>query len=645
MSQSHGGTRLCPSIRVMYLALAILGGSLPAVAQEAPTEPRPNVLFILCDDLGYGDLGTLFQNGREESRRHSTPHMDRMANEGRIFLRHYCPAPVCAPSRASLMMGRHQGHAAIRNNQFDKALPEGPNIASALQRAGYRTALIGKWGLQGKGESPETWPAYPTKRGFDEFFGYVRHRDGHSHYPAHKTEARGAMELYDGDADVSAQLTGCYTTDLFTARAKKFLIERAAAESRQPFFLLLTYDTPHAALHVPAAPYPEGGGLEGGIQWLGEPGGMINTASQPIDSFLHPDYADQDWTNSEKRFATMVRRLDDSVGDLMQTLDDLELAEKTLLVLTSDNGPHKEAYTPGRRYGADRFDSFGPLDGVKRDVYEGGIRVPTIARWPGEVPAGTSSPRISQFHDWLPTLLDLASARAPLGTDGVSMAADLRGDDRSPVGTVYVEYSVGGKTPGYEEFSPGRRGAKRGQMQAIYLKGYKGVRTNIQSHTDPFQIYETLEDPGETHDLAGTSPFFDRLNLSMQKEVLRLRRPNPTAPRPYDDVPVPSLRSYREGFEVVTSLERGVLSETGDTSFTHMSEFDIATTGRYTFHLRAPGGAVFRLHRALMIDSEAKPSEKVLTASVLLEAGKHAVSVDGQALKGEPAFELTWKGP
>ncbi|QDV08315.1 Arylsulfatase [Planctomycetes bacterium Poly30] len=627
-----------------------MGGGLCASEQAppeaSPRESRPNVLFILCDDLGYGDLGVLFQNERQESRRHSTPHMDRLAREGRILLRHYCPAPVCAPSRASLMSGQHQGHASIRDNQFDKALPEGPNMASLLQGAGYRTALIGKWGLQGNGESPATWPAYPTKRGFDEFFGYVRHRDGHSHYPAHKTEARGKMELYDGQENVSAQLTGCYTTDLFTARAKKFLAERAAAESSQPFFLLLTYDTPHAALHVPAAPYPEGSGMNGGVQWLGEPGAMINTAAEPIDSFLHPDYRGQEWTDSEKRFATMVRRLDDGVGDLMQTLDDLGLTENTLLVLTSDNGPHNEAYTPGRRYGADRFDSFGPLDGIKRDVYEGGIRVPTIARWPGEVPAGSSSPRISQFHDWLPTLLELGGARAPSGTDGVSMAADLRGDEQSPVGTVYVEYTAGGKTPGYEEFDPRRRGAKRGQMQAIYLDGYKGVRTDIQSHEDPFQIYETLGDPGESHDLAGTSPFFERLNISMRKEVLRIRRPNPSAPRPYDHVPMPSLRPHRESLdEVLTSIEREVLSETRDTSFGHQTHVSIRTTGRYTFHLHAPGGAVFRLHRAIMIDSESQPSEEVRTASVLLEAGQHVVSVDGQALKGRPAFELTWEGP
>ena len=632
-------------MRTLILALILLGGALPASGQAAQEESRPNILFILCDDLGYGDLGALFQNDREESRRHSTPHMDRMAEEGCIMLRHYCPAPVCAPSRASLMLGRHQGHAAIRDNQFDKALPDVPNVASLLQDAGYRTALIGKWGLQCKGKSPETWPAYPTKRGFDEFFGYVRHRDGHSHYPAHKTEARGKMELYDGAVNVSDQLTGCYTTDLFTARAKKFMAERAAAETPQPFFLLLTYDTPHAALHVPAAAYPEGGGVEGGVQWTGEPGAMINTAAEPIDSFLHPDYADQDWTDSEKRFATMVRRLDDSVGDLMQTLDDLGMAENTFVVLTSDNGPHKEAYTPGRKYGADRFDSFGPLDGIKRDVYEGGVRVPTIVRWPGEVPASTTSTRPSQFHDWLPTLVSAGGAWSPWGTDGVSLVKDLRGKTVSAPGTVYVEYSAGGKTPNYEEFETERRGEKRGQMQVIYLDGFKGVRTNIQSHEDPFQIYDTLEDPGETKNLAGQDLYFEKLGARMRDEVLRIRRPNPSAPRPYDDVPVPSFSSFREGTETVTSWQPEVLSETEQARFSHQNYIDVPTTGRWTFHLQAPGGAVLRLHRAIVIDGEHNPTAQVLTGSILLEAGSHPVLVEGVAPKGLPPFKLSWDGP
>ncbi|MEM8710260.1 MAG: sulfatase-like hydrolase/transferase, partial [Planctomycetota bacterium] len=272
----HCFPRVSAARAAVVFAAALGLTSARLIPQEQPTQP--NIVFVLCDDLGFGDLGVLFQNDREEDRKLATPHMDALAAEGTLLTRHYCPAPVCAPSRASLMLGQHQGHAAIRDNQFDKALPQDHNLATLLGDAGYHTALVGKWGLQGPGSSPSEWPAFPTKVGFDEFFGYVRHRDGHSHYPAHRTEARGPMELYDGDAEVSSTLTGCYTTDLFTARAKKVIVDHARGDRETPLFLMLAYDTPHAALHIPSAPYPEGRGVEGGMQWLGTPGRMISTA-------------------------------------------------------------------------------------------------------------------------------------------------------------------------------------------------------------------------------------------------------------------------------------------------------------------------------------------------------------------------------
>lgn len=233
---------------------------------------QPNIIFILTDDLGYGDVGVIFQNQRAIQGKpyHKTPHFDQLAGDGMLLTRHYAGAPVCAPSRASLLQGVHQGHANVRNNQFDKALSDNHNLATVLKQAGYTTGIIGKWGLQGTdGDSPEEWEAYPTKRGFDYFFGQVSHYDGHNHYPAHEVAQRSKMEIYSGTEEISNQLRGVYTTDLFTAMAKKWITDHRQDDPGQPFFLYLAYDTPHAGLEIAPSPYPEGGGMEGGgsVDW------------------------------------------------------------------------------------------------------------------------------------------------------------------------------------------------------------------------------------------------------------------------------------------------------------------------------------------------------------------------------------------
>jgi hypothetical protein len=233
-----------------------------------PTDPqsrlaRPNVVFVLTDDLGWGDLGVLYQGSLPGPKRLDTPHLDRMAAEGAVLMQHYCPASVCAPSRASLLLGVHQGHAGVRDNQFDKALEPNHTLGTTLQSAGYATAAIGKWGLQGNGSSAANWPAYPTRRGFDTFYGYVRHADGHNHYPFHQTAARPPKEVWDGTNEVSSGLALCYTADLWTARAKKLLVDHRVATPERPFFLYLAYDTPHASLDLPTQAYPAGSGLGG----------------------------------------------------------------------------------------------------------------------------------------------------------------------------------------------------------------------------------------------------------------------------------------------------------------------------------------------------------------------------------------------
>ena len=281
----------------------------PQVAAKSdPSSPsskskRPNILFIFADDLGYGDLGVLYQN-EKRGKKHKTPFFDQLAADGLILDRHYCPAPVCAPSRGSLLTGLHQGHANVRDNQFDKALEDNHNLATVLKAAGYSTNLIGKWGLQGSGGSPTAWPAYPTKRGFDTFFGYVRHKDGHTHYPGNNVVFKNKkfspkVELFDQDQnlqfpvgdekDAASNLNLAFTPDLFTAQAKKVISDEVNDGDEQPFFLFLSYDTPHAALQLPPSAYPgennsndldtAGFGLEGGVLLTGEPGAFINTAT------------------------------------------------------------------------------------------------------------------------------------------------------------------------------------------------------------------------------------------------------------------------------------------------------------------------------------------------------------------------------
>ena len=410
--------------------IASAGASL-YISDPVLTGRRPNIIFILTDDLGYGDLGVLFQNARAAGMpKEATPNLDIFAAEGMQLRQQYCPAPVCAPSRASFLLGVHQGHANVRDQQYDKALDNNHTLGTVLREAGYATAVIGKWGLGGDdlgGTTPADWPAYPTKRGFDYFFGYERHADGHDHYPKEAPYSPNSKECYDQSNNITPILDKCYTTDLFTARAKKWITDQHNSQPNQPFFLYLAYDTPHSVYELPTIAYPTGGGATGGLQWLGAAGHMINTASGTVDSYFFPDYAnatyDDDnnpatpqvpWPEVFQRYATSVRRIDDAVGDLKQLLQDLALDTNTLVIFTSDNGPTTEdALNLSVTYAANFFDNFGPFDGVKRDTWEGGIRMPTFVRWPGRVPAGTTNMTPSQFHDWMPTFTDLAGLPVP----------------------------------------------------------------------------------------------------------------------------------------------------------------------------------------------------------------------------------------
>ena len=654
----------------------------PLMAADQPPEAslaKPNIIFVFCDDMGPGDIGVLWQNGREGRQKFATPNLDQFANEGMILTRHYCPAPVCAPSRGSLLMGRHQGHCAIRNSQFDKKMPDEHTLGSVLQKAGYATAAIGKWGLQGgkyklkwpgqRGDrSPELEPSHPLLRGFDFYYGYTGHVDGHYHYPL-----KGNRPMYDGYTDMTDSLAKCYTTDLFTARTKKWITDHHRAHPEQPFFTYLAYDTPHAPQQVPTTShltrtsnYPAGGGLTGGVQWNADAsGGQINTAKGSIDQGMHPAFASRlgddgkPWPDHAIRHATMIRRIGDAVVDIVQLLKDLDIDKNTLIVFTSDNGSHGED-----GYRADYFDTFGPYDGRKRDMWEGGVRMPTLLRWPSVIASGSKSDVPSQFHDWMATFCDLAGVQAPALSDGVSLVPTLTGKGKQARSTVYSEFLVGGATVNYAEFEPSRRGQKRGQMQSILIGDYKGVRVNIKDHQSVFEVYHTLNDPKESIDLAGQSGV--PTQQQFQAAVLRTRRIDPAARRPYDNELIPALakRTVRPGLmrkefpgqfpwvpqfnqrkpsgqRVVDELQ----AAPGAQQFS--GYLRVPKSGVYHFAITTKGKAVVRLHDALLIDadSHAKAGSKALSGKIALQAGLHPLRLNYLAGKHAGALSLEWQVP
>lgn len=643
------------------------------------TSDGPNIIYIICDDLGYGDLGVLFQNSRSNGvPRHATPQLDTMATAGMQLRSHYCPAPVCAPSRSSLLSGVHQGHSEVRDNQFDKALANNHSLASMLNTAGYKTAAFGKWGLQGSGTAPY-WEAHPLSRGFDYFYGYIRHGDGHRHYP--KEDGKEVYENYD---EVSSGLDKCYTTDLFTGGAKRWITNHlASAEADKPMFLYLAYDTPHAILQYPSTAYPAGGGLTGGVQWVGTPGAMINTATGTVDGYIHPDYAsatyDHDgnpgtaeiaWPDIAKRWAGGVRRIDDAVGDLMVLLDDLNIATNTLIVFTSDNGVTRESYLAAS-FEPGFFDSFGPFDGIKRDTWEGGIRMPALTYWPGTIPSNTISDAPSAFWDWMPTFAELAGQPVPAISDGVSLVPELTGADSRDDSTIYVEYYQNGSTPTYPEFETTHQGRQRNQMQVVQLEGYKGVRYNVTAHSDDFEIYDVINDPKETSNLA-TNPSLVGLQQRMKDRVLQLRRPNGTAVRPYDSESVPpasvsgsftnGLTEYAifegawpwlPGFAAMTPAATGTVAgvdlsiapSTNQYGVLFTGYLDIKVAGDYTFYLTSDKGANLRIHDALVIDDDYLHTGAEVSGTIKLAIGKHPFRLSYRHEGGSESLSFLYQGP
>jgi arylsulfatase A-like enzyme len=417
---------------------------------SAAADERPNIIFILADDLGYGDLGCY---GQKVIR---TPQIDRMAAEGLRFTDCYAGSTVCAPSRCVLMTGYHTGHCLVRGNARLPLRPEDATVAELLKEAGYKTGIIGKWGL---GEADTT--GVPNRQGFDYWFGYLNQQHAHNYYPEflwrneEKFPLRNQVNHLIGGSDRTpggvATKRVDYSHDLFTAEALAFLERR----KDERFFLYLAYTIPHA-------------NNEAGNR------GMEVPSYEP--------YEDRDWPEPQRGHAAMITRLDRDVGRLFAKLKELGIDQRTLVFFSSDNGPHKEG-------GGDPafFHSSGPLRGYKRSLHDGGIRVPGIARWPGKIAAGTRSDLPWYFADFLPTACELAGAKVPAGIDGLSIVPTLLGKD----GQQKHEFM-------YWEFHEGPS-----SQQAVRMGHWKAVRTALSA---PIQLYDLRTDLAEAGDVAADHP-------------------------------------------------------------------------------------------------------------------------------------------
>lgn len=441
----------CSALRWrLSLGLVCLLGALSAFAAEKTlrqAQGMPNVIYILADDLGYGEVG---YNGQEKIK---TPELDAMAKAGMTFTAHYAGNAVCASSRCSLMTGMHPGNAYIRANSklypnSQTPLPEDTEtVAKLMQRAGYETALIGKWGLGGVLENvdnPVLSSGHPSKQGFDYFFGYLDQRRAHRYYPdflwrnTERVMLNNKANGSDSDDD--------YSHDLMTEEAVSLITEN----KDKPMFLYLAYCIPHTEWRVPE---------------LG-------------------DYADKDWPEEHFKIqAAMVSRMDRDIGRIKRLLEELGIADNTLIMFNSDNGAHAQGGT--REF----FATTGGLKKSKRYVYEGGIRSPMFAYWPGKVPAGTTSDHMSAFWDLLPTMAEFTGEPVKGSTDGISMLPTLLGEPEKQKQHDYL----------YWENYAGRASA------ALRMGNWKGVIPDFR-RPEKLELYNLENDELETQDVADQYP-------------------------------------------------------------------------------------------------------------------------------------------
>ena len=431
---------------------ALLFDSVLCSSLEAAPPRQPNIVLILADDLGYGDVGCYGQE------RIKTPNIDRLAKEGMRFTDFYAGCTVCAPSRCVLMTGLHMGHCWVRGNAgADRSIQclrdEDVTVAEVLKRAGYATALCGKWGLGEEGTA-----GVPTKQGFDYFYGYLNQHHAHNYYPAYLFRGEERVELKNivpGSGDFGSGVASekvQYSPELITAEALAWIEQNKS----RPFFLYYAVTLPHA-------------NNEAGKEGMEVPD-------------LGP-YAATDWHAPQKRHAAMISWLDRDVGRLMEKLQQLGLDENTLVLFSSDNGPHREGGND-----PDFSDSNGPLKGIKRDLTEGGIRVPFIARWPGKIKAAATSDFVGSFADVLPTLAELGGAsELPKDLDGLSIGPTLLGRNADQQQHDHLYWAF------YER--GGAQAARKGKWKAVQ-----------QPYHSPVRLYDLSQDIGEKRDVAGEQP-------------------------------------------------------------------------------------------------------------------------------------------
>ncbi|NQU23033.1 MAG: arylsulfatase [Candidatus Nealsonbacteria bacterium] len=449
----------------------LLAATISTAAVAAEADRPPNVIYVFADDLGYAELGCYGQKWIK------TPHIDRIAAEGIRFTQHYSGNAVCAPSRCCLMTGKHPGHAFIRNNGDPKNLQpirekygwEFPGqypipaaevtIAEMLKQKGYATGAMGKWGLGHFGTTGD-----PNRQGFDLFYGFNCQRHAHNHYPRFLWRNDKKEILPGNDRKLDGET---YSQDKFAEVAMEFV----RANKDRPFFLYLPFAIPHLSIQVPE-------------QSLAQYKGKI-----PEADYEHHGYLKHPFPRAG--YAAMISHIDRDIGRLMALLKELELDERTLVIFSSDNGP-----TYDRLGGSDSefFESAGEFRGLKGSLYEGGIRVPMVARWPGKIKPGVVSDHISALWDVMPTIAEVTGTTPPAGIDGISFAATLLGQTQKQRQHEYLYWEFGGY----------------GGQQAVRMGRFKGIRQNMgrPNNPDPLKIelYDLQDDAGETDDVAAEQP-------------------------------------------------------------------------------------------------------------------------------------------
>jgi arylsulfatase A-like enzyme len=461
-----------PMNHFFRLALsAVLLALFAASGLPAAPPSRPNVIWIMADDLGYGDLGCYGQKVVK------TPEIDRLAAEGMQFTSFYAGCTVCRPSRLVLWTGKHTGHTPISSNARYVFRPDDVTVAELLHEAGYATGGIAKWAMG----QPDT-SGIPTRNGFDFWMGYLDQSEAHNYYPTHLWRCRGQKtervplkgNRLMGDSGPKSRVAQLdhrqtYSHTVMTDEALEFI----RREKERPFLLHVHWTLPHA----------------------NNEGGRVTGNGMEVPDY--GPYADRDWPDTEKGFAAMVTLMDRDVGRIVKLLRDLELDKKTLIFFTSDNGPHQEG---GHKH--EFFDSNGPLRGFKRDLYEGGIRVPGIAWWPGVVPAGSVSDEPLAFYDFLVTACRLTGVVPPEKTDGISFVPALRGQLAAQQHHDHLYWKYGSK-----------EAVRRGKWKAVRLGPKK-----------PLKLYDLATDIGEKNDVGAAHPEV----VERMKEILKTATAGPT---------------------------------------------------------------------------------------------------------------------